>query len=764
MDKRSTSIIKTILLTLIAFSSVSLIFYSLRPIIQEKISVNENISTVNFKVIDGSVKINAVSKLINMKVQRQLGKGRIAGFYVAVEDINRKTFSQKVSSNLEEMQTVDVNLDYSKNSLSKPKKILITPILINESSQEINGKNVFTYFIKESDFIGETVTLFGQNETGGNCTGGRTESCYNGPDGTEGIGICRAGNRTCINGTWDYCIGEILPQPANYTNGLDNNCNGIIDSNETNSNNECKNTNIGSNYCELLTSNNCSDGKDSDYDGVSDYNEVYVYQTDPLNPDTDGDGISDGKEIQRGTNPLVKNSLSFQFTKSDGVHTRTANGLAFTDNRGDDLEVTVFSEMGLPETQFPFRKNQQGNTMTNFDIIFESLKYWRATGIKKIAVIGSYEWMQNQGANSYVRRLKDEAERNGIVLVFGTKMTNYLQGQNSWEELFDSNKRSKFEALGEHIVQMAQVSGANEFYIESETIYIDLCGGAYLDGRFNLTDEDIKNYSDNLAAIKSRAPNVKIIFWQPQFYVDDVAPRSQRYCYSTLFNATFSVFQNNFAFAGDYYPDFYVSYQQKNIPYRNKNGENMPLLLQTLNERGINDYRQITYQYKMFREENSLTEPGKRLWRGSAEHVLDIPYFLGNGLDNSNFRGLKFNNVILDISASQSDLVAQSISDYISNGIMFNVIPKDEIPTGRQINIVISDYMSPGNLCFNVDSSMLCTNGSQPVFKVFSNKKAAVLSWTPGANCGGDTYYWPKFTISDNRGMNVTRVIPIKVI
>ncbi len=47
---------------------------------------------------------------------------------------------------------------------------------------------------------------------------------------------------------------------------------------------------------------------DSDFDGLSDGDEVNVYGTDPLNPDTDGDGLSDGDEIALGLNPLVADS------------------------------------------------------------------------------------------------------------------------------------------------------------------------------------------------------------------------------------------------------------------------------------------------------------------------------------------------------------------------------------------------------------------------------------------------------------------------
>lgn len=44
---------------------------------------------------------------------------------------------------------------------------------------------------------------------------------------------------------------------------------------------------------------------DTDHDLLSDYDELYVYHTDPLKDDTDGDGAKDGDEIHAGTDPLV---------------------------------------------------------------------------------------------------------------------------------------------------------------------------------------------------------------------------------------------------------------------------------------------------------------------------------------------------------------------------------------------------------------------------------------------------------------------------
>jgi len=43
---------------------------------------------------------------------------------------------------------------------------------------------------------------------------------------------------------------------------------------------------------------------DADEDGIPDFDEVNLYQTDPNNPDTDGDGFTDGIEIMRGFDPL----------------------------------------------------------------------------------------------------------------------------------------------------------------------------------------------------------------------------------------------------------------------------------------------------------------------------------------------------------------------------------------------------------------------------------------------------------------------------
>ncbi len=63
------------------------------------------------------------------------------------------------------------------------------------------------------------------------CTPGATQSCYGGPAGTEGVGICHSGTQTCgATGTWGPCLGEMLPTRQGC-DGKDDTCTGAIDKN-----------------------------------------------------------------------------------------------------------------------------------------------------------------------------------------------------------------------------------------------------------------------------------------------------------------------------------------------------------------------------------------------------------------------------------------------------------------------------------------------------------------------------------------------------
>ncbi|HEX8438743.1 MAG TPA: hypothetical protein VF697_26790, partial [Archangium sp.] len=60
------------------------------------------------------------------------------------------------------------------------------------------------------------------------CTPGEKRSCYSGPTGTSGVGLCRAGTQTCnATGNWGTCLGQVIPRPVELcTTSGDDNCDG----------------------------------------------------------------------------------------------------------------------------------------------------------------------------------------------------------------------------------------------------------------------------------------------------------------------------------------------------------------------------------------------------------------------------------------------------------------------------------------------------------------------------------------------------------
>jgi hypothetical protein len=53
-------------------------------------------------------------------------------------------------------------------------------------------------------------------------------TCYEGPPGTNAVGLCHAGLRACAGGVYGACEGQVLPIPE-LCDGKDNDCNGEVD-------------------------------------------------------------------------------------------------------------------------------------------------------------------------------------------------------------------------------------------------------------------------------------------------------------------------------------------------------------------------------------------------------------------------------------------------------------------------------------------------------------------------------------------------------
>ena len=63
---------------------------------------------------------------------------------------------------------------------------------------------------------------------------------------------------------------------------------------------------------------------DTDGDGLSDWDELNIYNTNATNPDTDGDGVSDGDEVNNGTDPLDPDCKSPTGWKDESASNREA--------------------------------------------------------------------------------------------------------------------------------------------------------------------------------------------------------------------------------------------------------------------------------------------------------------------------------------------------------------------------------------------------------------------------------------------------------
>lgn len=63
------------------------------------------------------------------------------------------------------------------------------------------------------------------------CTANEVQPCYLGPMGTQDVGACVAGTRTCnATGTaWGACLGWVGPDNEICANGIDEDCNGVAD-------------------------------------------------------------------------------------------------------------------------------------------------------------------------------------------------------------------------------------------------------------------------------------------------------------------------------------------------------------------------------------------------------------------------------------------------------------------------------------------------------------------------------------------------------
>lgn len=95
---------------------------------------------------------------------------------------------------------------------------------------------------------------------------------------------------------------------------------------------------------------------DTDKDGISDYDEVHLYKTNPFAADTDGDGVIDGTEIEKGYNALdvTREALVvYESPKDTGVV------------REDILSINTLMSLSRDSLDEPLRAFISGTALPN---------------------------------------------------------------------------------------------------------------------------------------------------------------------------------------------------------------------------------------------------------------------------------------------------------------------------------------------------------------------------------------------------------------
>ncbi|MBI3377424.1 MAG: RHS repeat protein [Nitrospirae bacterium] len=198
------------------------------------------------------------------------------------------------------------------------------------------------------------------------CTNGQTISCYTGTGGTQGIGECKSGTQTCVNGQWGACTGEVLPATEVCGDNMDNNCDGQVDED---CNVQKSETTLGKDPCTNIPPTNITLGSSANPASGNLYHDQTLFQTATSGFTLSYNSIdiyngSLGKGWTHNYNLLLFSNPdgSIGLKQGDGnvIYFRLTNGIYYPEaNSGDTSYITVNSDN-------TFTRTLKNNTTYNF--------------------------------------------------------------------------------------------------------------------------------------------------------------------------------------------------------------------------------------------------------------------------------------------------------------------------------------------------------------------------------------------------------------
>lgn len=535
-----------------------------------------------------------------------------------------------------------------------------------------------------------------------------------------------------------------------------------------------------------------ADSNDTDWDGLSDGDEVHLYRTNPLNPDSDGDGLLDSEEVLiRFSDPLRKDIWSFTFTDGQGiVHTRTQNGLRVHDDILGNLQVTAFmyfsdtlearsNEPYIGPNPDPYRN------VTAFEELKRGIEHWADAGVTRVGFFWGIERLEDQDGstpgyqNPYVDQLEEIARRKNIHITYG------LMFGLPWYQFFeDPNSASnRFIRYGRAIRELTQYTNSDEFLIEHEwPIRVHLLP-AWEAGLFAFDAQSCQRLRDNYALL--RAPGVRMNFYLPMLYtypdgelVGD-PPRTAQWNYHSVQNSMFRILLDTFG--SDFTPMFnwnqgyyaigtYV--RRRTVPYQQDDwAKKMFVQRELIGSRGVGLMMNTWWP---FRGNHGWPYPNVSSYTtyGPAETPTMLSYAFGRDLDKSGFPNLEFDHVYL-YPDQYFDLTGIMQAEYQNNGILVSMEPQDyrakpgTFKRGKYNAMIISVHREDA-LPLNFSVALRDQYGVEVLpspdtylFEVSADRTTAIFSWIPANSRYG--LHWITFNVNNGAGLNSTQSVAISV-